>query len=103
MTLVVKAASAGDLDSIAEAVRKSIQKIDPVMPIAEVRKGEDHAAPRAGRGAAHRRSRHAAWTRGADAREPRALRRHFLRRERARAGDRHPARPWRACQRTCAR
>ena len=48
MTLVVKTASAGDLDSIAEAVRKSIQKIDPVMPIAEVRKGEDHAAPELG-------------------------------------------------------
>jgi predicted permease len=48
MTLVVKAASAGDLDSIAEAVRASIQKIDPVMPIAEVRKGEDHAAPELG-------------------------------------------------------
>ena len=48
MTLVVKAASAGDLNSIAEAVRKSIQQIDPVMPIAEVRKGEDHAAPELG-------------------------------------------------------
>jgi ABC-type antimicrobial peptide transport system permease subunit len=45
MTLVVKAASAGELDSIARAVTRSIQKIDPVMPIAEVRKGEDHAAP----------------------------------------------------------
>ncbi len=96
MTLVVKVASAGELNSIAEAIRKSIQKIDPVMPIAEVRKGEDHAAPELGAGPAHRRSRHAAWTRGADAREPRALRRHFLRRERARAGNRHPARSWRA-------
>jgi predicted permease len=48
MTLVVKVASAGDLHSIAEAVRKSIEKIDPVMPIAEVRKGEDHAAPELG-------------------------------------------------------
>ncbi len=48
MTLVVKAASAGDLRWIAEAVRKSIQQIDPVMPIAEVRKGEDHAAPELG-------------------------------------------------------
>jgi predicted permease len=48
MTLVVKAASAGDLHWIAEAVRKSIQKIDPVMPIAEIRKGEDHAAPELG-------------------------------------------------------
>ena len=48
MTLVVKAASAGDLNWIAEAVRKSIQPIDPVMPIAEVRKGEDHAAPELG-------------------------------------------------------
>jgi len=48
MTLVVKTASAGDLQSIAEAVRKSIQKIDPVMPIAEIRKGEDHAAPELG-------------------------------------------------------
>ena len=48
MTLVVKVASAGELNSIAEAVRKSIQQIDPVMPIAEVRKGEDHAAPELG-------------------------------------------------------
>ena len=48
MTLVVKAASAGDLNWIAEAVRKSIQQTDPVMPIAEVRKGEDHAAPELG-------------------------------------------------------
>jgi MacB-like periplasmic core domain/FtsX-like permease family len=48
MTLVVKAASAGDLHSIDEAVRKSIQKIDPVMPIAEIRKGEDHASPELG-------------------------------------------------------
>ena len=48
MTLVVKTASAGDLHSIAEAVRKSIQKFDPVMPIAEIRKGEDHAAPELG-------------------------------------------------------
>jgi putative ABC transport system permease protein len=48
MTLVVKAASAGELDSIATAVTKSIQKIDPVMPIAEVRKGEDHADPQLG-------------------------------------------------------
>ena len=44
MTLVVKVASARELDSIAEAVRKSIQQVDPVMPIAEIRKGEDHAA-----------------------------------------------------------
>ena len=48
MTLVVKVASAGELNPIAEAVRKSIQKIDPVMPVAEVRKGEDHAAPELG-------------------------------------------------------
>ena len=48
MTLVVKAASAGELDSMARAVTSSIQKIDPVMPIAEVRKGEDHAAPELG-------------------------------------------------------
>ena len=44
MTLVVKAASARELDSTAEAVRKTIQQIDPVMAIAEIRKGEDHAA-----------------------------------------------------------
>jgi putative ABC transport system permease protein len=48
MTLVVKAASAGELDSISRAVTSSIQKIDPVMPIAEVRKGEDHADPQLG-------------------------------------------------------
>jgi predicted permease len=48
MTLVVKTASSGDLDSTAEAVRKSIEKIDPVLPIAEVRKGEDHSAPELG-------------------------------------------------------
>ena len=48
MTLVVKTASAGELQTIAEAVRTAIQKIDPVMPIAEIRKGEDHAAPELG-------------------------------------------------------
>jgi len=48
MTLVVKTASAGDLYSVAEAVRRSIQTIDPVMPIADVRTGEDHAAPELG-------------------------------------------------------
>ena len=36
MTLVVRTATAGHLDSIAEAVRTSIQQIDPVMPIAEI-------------------------------------------------------------------
>jgi FtsX-like permease family len=44
MTLIVKVASAGELNAIAEAVRKSIQQVDPIMPIAEIRKGEDHAA-----------------------------------------------------------
>ncbi len=48
MTIVVKAASAGDLHWIAEVVRESIHKIDPVIPIAEVRTGEDHAAPELG-------------------------------------------------------
>ena len=48
MTLVVKVASAGELESMAEAVRKSILKVDPVMPIADVRKGEDHADPQLG-------------------------------------------------------
>ncbi len=48
MTLVVKAASARDLDSLAREVTTSIQKIDHVMPIAEVRKGEDHADPQLG-------------------------------------------------------
>jgi predicted permease len=48
MTLVVKATAAGDLHWISEAVRKLIQQIDPAMPIAEIRKGEEHAAPELG-------------------------------------------------------
>ena len=43
MTLVVRAASPSDLRSLDEAVRRTLQKVDPVFPISEVRMGEDHA------------------------------------------------------------
>jgi putative ABC transport system permease protein len=48
MTLVVRAASPSDLRSVEEAVRRTLQKVDPVLPISEVRTGEDHADPQLG-------------------------------------------------------
>ena len=48
MTLVVRAASPSDLRSLGEAVQRTLQKIDPVLPISEVRTGEDHADPQLG-------------------------------------------------------
>ena len=48
MTLVVRAASPSDLRSLDEAVRRTLQKVDPVLPISEVRMGEDHADPQLG-------------------------------------------------------
>ena len=48
MTLVVRASSPSDLNSLGDAVRRTLQKVDPVLPIAEVRMGEDHADPQLG-------------------------------------------------------
>jgi predicted permease len=48
MTLVVRASSPTDLRAVGEAVRQALQKIDPVLPISEVRTGEDHADPQLG-------------------------------------------------------
>jgi putative ABC transport system permease protein len=48
MTLVIRAASASDLRPLGVAVRRTLQKIDPVLPISEVRTGEDHADPQLG-------------------------------------------------------
>lgn len=48
MTLVVRASSSSELDSLREAVRGTLQKVDPVLPISEVRTGEDHADPQLG-------------------------------------------------------
>ena len=48
MTLVVRASSPRDLDTLEKAVRRRLQRVDPVLPIAEVRKGEDHADPQLG-------------------------------------------------------
>ena len=48
MTLVVRASSPNDLGSLREAVRRTLQKVDPVLPISEVRTGEDHADPQLG-------------------------------------------------------
>jgi predicted permease len=48
MTLVVRASSPSDLRPLGEAVRRTLQKIDPVLPISEVRTGEDHADPQLG-------------------------------------------------------
>jgi putative ABC transport system permease protein len=48
MTIVVRASSSSDLASLREAVRGTLQKVDPVLPISEVRTGEDHADPQLG-------------------------------------------------------
>ena len=48
MTLVVRASSSSDLASLREAVRGALQKVDPVLPVSEVRIGEDHADPQLG-------------------------------------------------------
>ena len=48
MTLVVRASSPSDLRVLGDAVRRTLQKIDPVLPISEVRTGEDHADPQLG-------------------------------------------------------
>jgi putative ABC transport system permease protein len=43
MTLVVRASSPADLVSLKDAVRRVVQQIDPVLPVSELRTGEDHA------------------------------------------------------------
>jgi len=48
MTLVVRASSPNDLHSLRTAVGSALQKVDPVLPISEVRLGEDHADPQLG-------------------------------------------------------
>ena len=48
MTLLVRASSPNDLVSLGEAVRGTLQTVDPVLPISEVRMGEDHADPQLG-------------------------------------------------------
>jgi predicted lysophospholipase L1 biosynthesis ABC-type transport system permease subunit len=48
MTLVVRASSPADLVSLKEAVRRAVQQVDPVLPIADLRTGEDHADRRLG-------------------------------------------------------
>jgi predicted permease len=48
MTLVVRASSPSDLVSLRAAVRGTLQKVDPVLPISEARVGEDHADPQLG-------------------------------------------------------
>jgi putative ABC transport system permease protein len=48
MTLVVRAVSPGDMKSVADAVRRTVQQIDPRLPILDLRVGEDHADPKLG-------------------------------------------------------
>jgi predicted permease len=43
MTLLVRASSAADLVSLKDVVRRVVQQVDPVLPISELRTGEDHA------------------------------------------------------------
>jgi predicted permease len=43
MTLVVRASSAADLVSLKDVVRRVVQQVDPVLPVSELRTGEDHA------------------------------------------------------------
>jgi cell division protein FtsX len=47
-TLVVRASSPIDLGPLREAVRRTLRTVDPVLPISEVRTGEDHADPQLG-------------------------------------------------------
>jgi putative ABC transport system permease protein len=39
----VRASSPADLVSLKDAVRRVVQQIDPVLPVSELRTGEDHA------------------------------------------------------------
>jgi predicted permease len=48
MTLVVRATSPADLTSMRQSVAATLQKVDPVLPISEVRIGEEHADPQLG-------------------------------------------------------
>jgi predicted permease len=48
MTLVVRASSPADLDSLRNAVGQTLRRVDPVLPISEIRTGEDHADPQLG-------------------------------------------------------
>jgi putative ABC transport system permease protein len=48
MTLVVRASSPNELHSLRTAVGRTLQNVDPVLPISEVRMGEDHADPQLG-------------------------------------------------------
>ena len=48
MTLLVRASSSHDLVSLEQAVRRTLQELDPVLPISEIRMGEDHADPQLG-------------------------------------------------------
>jgi predicted permease len=47
-TLLVKASSSGALIPLTEAVRGVVRKLDPAMPISEVRTGEEHAGAELG-------------------------------------------------------
>jgi putative ABC transport system permease protein len=48
MTLVVRASSPSDLVSLKDVVRRVVQQVDPVLPVSELRTGEDHADPQLG-------------------------------------------------------
>jgi predicted permease len=48
ITLVVRASSPADLASLRPVVERTVQKADPVLPIREIRIGEDHADPKLG-------------------------------------------------------
>jgi predicted permease len=43
MTLVVRTSSPVDLVSLKDVVRRVVQQVDPVLPVSELRTGEDHA------------------------------------------------------------
>ena len=48
LTLVVRAASAGDLRAVATNVQEKVQQLDPLMPVSALRLGEEHADPELG-------------------------------------------------------
>ncbi len=48
MTLVVRASSPNDLDTLRDALQRAVRKVDAALPITEVRSGEDHADPKLG-------------------------------------------------------
>jgi predicted permease len=48
VTLVARSRSPNDLASVREAVQGAVKRVDPALPISQVKAGEDHADPKLG-------------------------------------------------------